>query len=116
MLMAVRFWGCWQGMLPAALPLTPGPTVVILVLAKQQHQNALQHGVHQCACPLSDTHGERAWRMPEIVRECPEGVMICSGFPSALEKVVESFAFQKKKKKKKSFPALCFPASSLCSV
>lgn len=90
--------GCWQGMLPAALPPTAGPTVVISVLAKQQHQNALQRGVHQCARPLSDTHAERAWRMPEVVRECPQGVMIRSGFPSALEKVVESFAFQKKKK------------------
>lgn len=86
-------------MLPAALPpslATAGPAVVISVLAKQQHQNALQHGIHQCARPLSDTHREREWRMPEVVRECPEGVMICSGFPNALEKVVESFAFQQK--------------------
>lgn len=35
-------------------------------------------------------------KMPGVVRECPEGVMICSGFPSALEKGVVSFAFQKK--------------------
>lgn len=86
-------WGCWQGMLPTA-----GPTVVISVLAEQQHPKALQGGVHQRAWLLAEIHGQRAWRMPELVRERPEGVMLCSGFPSALEKVVGSFAFQQKER------------------
>lgn len=76
-------------MLPAALPATAGPTVVISVLPKQQHQDALGSiSVHSpCLVPT-----ER----PELVRECPEGGLICSAFPSSLEKAVESFAFQQK--------------------